>query len=165
MGFIPKKLFGVNLNNVLGYTTQKQVLIHDRHLGCLYYCWVLLVLTWVAGFQILYGNNHYKLRDVKGSTRLTIQQPTKGCNPNKPSCEDNLTPMSELPYCSAFTGEKEEGKTYPKHKRKCLYADQHELLPQGMLEGKMFIPTRIDHMVEKKNCEPGPSNGFACKKM
>lgn len=164
MGLIPKSIGGFNLNNILAYTTAKQVRIHDRHLGCLYYCWVLLIVCWVAGFQIFYGNNHYKLKDVKGSTRMTIQQPTKGCNPNKPSCQDNMTPMTELPYCDVYAGE-EEGKELPKHKRKCIYADQHELLPGGMLEGKMFVPTRIDHMVEKKTCKPGPSNGYSCKKM
>lgn len=163
MGWLPPTVFGKNLNDILAYTTSKQVTIHDRHLGCLYYSWVILVLCWVVAFQIFYGNNHYQLRDVHGSTRLTIQQPTKGCNPNKPDCEDNLTPLSELPYCDVYQG-KTEGKG-PKHKRKCIYSDQHELLPGGMLQGKMFVPTRIDAMTETKHCTPKASNGFKCSKM
>jgi len=41
-----------------------------------------------------------------------------------------------------------------KHRRKCIYADQHALAPEGMLEEKMFIPTRIDTHVEETGCEP-----------
>jgi len=164
MGFLPRAAFGFNLNNVLAYTTSKQVTIHDRHLGCLYYGWVILVLAWVCGFQIFYGNNHYKLRDVRGDARLTIQQPTKGCNPNKPSCKDNLKPLTELPYCNVYEG-KAAGPDAPKHRRECLYADQHELLPNGMLEGNMFVPTRIDKMVEEKHCTPDASNGYKCDKL
>jgi len=163
MSWLPKTAFGKDLNNILTYTTSKQVTIHDRHLGCLYYSWILLVLCWVAGFQIFYGNNHYQLKDVKGNTRITIQQPTKGCNPNDVDCEDNLTPLTELPYCDKFAG-KTVGKA-PKHRRKCIYADQHELLPGGMLEGKMFVPTRIDAMKEAKHCTPNRANGYKCKKM
>jgi len=103
------------------------------------------------------------LKDVKGNTRLTIQQPTKGCNPNKPSCKDNLTPLTELNYCDVYTG-KAEGQQ-PKHKRHCIYADQHELLPNGMLEGTMFVPTRIDKMVETKVCTPSASNDYKCDKL
>mmetsp|Transcript_21239 Transcript_21239/g.40615 ORF Transcript_21239/g.40615 Transcript_21239/m.40615 type:complete len:449 (-) Transcript_21239:64-1410(-) len=159
---IPQTAFGVDLDSALAYTTVKQVKINDRHLGCFNYSWYIFVFAWVVGFQIFYGNNHYKLYDVKGTARVTIQQPTKGCNPNDADCEDRLTPLPELPYCDAYTG---PPHPYQKHSSKCIYADQHELLPEGMLENAMFIPTRIDKMVEEHTCEPSPSNNYSCKKM
>lgn len=150
---------GWSINDFLLYDTSKIVRIHDSRLGILYYTLVFLIMCWVIGFQILYGNEHFKLYDVKGSSRMTIQQPTAGCNPNNPDCRDTWRPLSQLPYCEKFQGE-----TDVKYQRPCIFADQHELAPNGMLEGEMFIPTRIDTHVEKQACDPSAENGYACDK-
>jgi hypothetical protein len=88
------------MDKLLAYETSKLVRIEDRKLGGLYLLLVGLALCWVVGFQILYGNEHFQLFDVQGTWRVTIQQPTKGCNPNKPDCEDDFTPHNQLPYCN-----------------------------------------------------------------
>jgi hypothetical protein len=39
----------------------------------------------------------------------------------------------------------------------------HELLPEGMLEDRMFIPTRIDRHIEEEGCsKPSEENGWKC---
>lgn len=152
---------GFDLTPYLVYETTKRVRIFDRKLACVYLSLCLAVACWVVGFQIFYGNEHFQRYDVHGNARVTIQQPTKGCNPNDVDCEDDFKPLTELPYC-----EKYEGKPRPdiKHQRRCIFADQHELQPDGMLYGNMFIPTRIDGMTEERTCDPGPDNGYSCTK-
>jgi len=130
---------GLNLKELLAYNTQKYVTIHDRRLGSLYYGLCLLAALWVIGFQVIYGNEHYKLFDVNGSTRLTIQQPTKdGCNPRKEECEDALPSLTSLPYCA-------EGV-------ECVHADMVELSPMGVKGGEIFVPTRIDKVEQGRGC-------------
>lgn len=160
MSWIPKRIFGVDLDDALAYTTVKTVRIHDRRIGLCHKILVLVVVAWVLGFQILYSNEHFKLYDVMGAARVTIQQPTDGgCNPNDNDCEDNLTPLTELPYCERYAGTRPSSVKY---QRRCIYADQHEMAPEGMLDGSLFIPTRIDKLVEKRNCTPTDSH---CRKM
>jgi len=160
---VPKEVCGFHLDQILAYETRKLVRIEDRNLGILYYALVTLVVFWVLGFQILYGNEHFQLFDVKGTARMTIQQPTEGCNPNKNDCKDAYTPMSELPYCMEYTGDK---SLIPKNmkQQKCKFADQHEMAPEGMLDDRIFMPTRIDVHLEKQGCSPGPENGHSCDK-
>lgn len=160
---MPKQVCGFHLDQILAYETRKLVRIEDRNLGILYYALVTLVGFWVLGFQILYGNEHFQLFDVKGTARMTIQQPTEGCNPNKNDCKDAYTPMSELPYCMEYTGDR---SLIPKNmkQQKCKFADQHEMAPEGMLDDRIFMPTRIDVHLEKQGCSPGPENGHSCDK-
>eukprot|EP00395_MALV-II_sp_L67-2_P000407 gene407-92_t len=197
----------------LAYETPKLVRIRDRKLGTLYLSLCALALTWVVGFQILYGNEHFQLFDVQGTARMTIQQPTRGCNPNDADCFDDFASVKDLAYCeqSGTSGggvsasekalskktsaagvvseqeeelppppqEEEQGSSDEEEallqtptaikkkilKRRCIYADQHELAPQGMLEDTMFIPTRIDTHLETRACgEPSAANNWGCEK-
>lgn len=148
----------VDWDNLLIYETLKIVRIHDKRLGVLYYSLVFLIICYVIGFQILYSNEHFQRYDVHGMGRITIQQPTyKLCNPNDADCLSDYKPLTELPYCKQYTG-----KNPSKHQQDCIYADQHSLMPRGMLEDKMFVPTRIDKHYETKACEPSPDNGWVC---
>jgi len=160
---VPKEVCGFHLDHILAYETRKLVRIEDRNLGILYYSLVLLVGFWVIGFQILYGNEHFQLFDVKGTARMTIQQPTEGCNPNNNDCKDAYKPMSDLPYCVEYTGDKSKIPENMKQ-QKCKFADQHEMAPEGMLDDRIFMPTRIDTHLEKQGCSPGPENGHSCDK-
>merc|ERR1719235_2548873 len=110
---------------------------------------------------MLYRNEHFQKRDVEGTARMTIQQPTvKGCNPNKPTCKSDFRSLEQLPYCMAYNGPDVGIK--PEHKQRCVFADQHTLAPTGMLESNMLIPTRIDQMVEHRNCAPSAENHYTC---
>eukprot|EP00929_Paragymnodinium_shiwhaense_P118749 TRINITY_DN90666_c0_g1_i1.p1 TRINITY_DN90666_c0_g1~~TRINITY_DN90666_c0_g1_i1.p1 ORF type:complete len:495 (-),score=134.10 TRINITY_DN90666_c0_g1_i1:53-1537(-) len=151
---------GFFLDDIFAYETQKIVRIRDRRLGFTYLGLVLLIILYVVGFQIFYDNGHFLRKDVFGTARMTIQQPTKkGCNPNDPDCDSDYPALTELPYCSVYNGTTDNA---PKYKRKCIFADQHTLMPFGMLKGEMLVPTRIDTMAEFKECNPGPENGYTC---
>jgi hypothetical protein len=154
-------MFGQNLDDLLGYETRKIVRIRDRRLGSLYILFVVLIASYVVGFQILYSNEHFERRDVYGTARITIQQPTKGaCNPNKRGCKSDFPSLTELPYCSVYKGNSTDVR--PENRHDCIFADQHTLAPTGMLIGEMLVPTRIDTMTEHKGCNPGPENGYTC---
>jgi len=139
----------VDWDDLFAYETQKVVRIRDRRLGLLFYFLLFLVACYVVGFQILYDNEHFKRKDVMGTGRITIQQPTKRCNPNKPDCLSDYSALQTLPYCESYSG------TSDMVRRKCVFADQHSLTPFGMLSEDMLVPTRIDSQVEHRGCQPG----------
>jgi len=150
----------MHLDELFMYETTKKARIQDRRLGLTYYAFVLLIVSYVVGYQIFFLNEHFRRRDVYGTARMTIQQPTKRCNPNKVDCKSDFHSQTELPYCKVYTGDSDEVDVANRHP--CIFADQHTLMPQGMLEGSMLVPTRIDTMKEVKGCEPGPSNEYTC---
>lgn len=153
-------IFG-DLDDLLGYETRKIVRIRDRRLGITYIAFVLLIAAYVVGFQIFYSNEHFQRKDVYGTARMTIQQPTKGaCNPNKMGCKSDFHSLTELPYCNVYKGN--STVVEPKFRHACTFADQHTLCPTGMLTGEMLVPTRIDRMEEHKHCYPGPENDYTC---
>lgn len=143
----------VDFDDLFAYETQKIVRIRDRRLGFTFYFLLLLIACYVVGFQILYSNEHFKRKDVYGTGRITIQQPTKQCNPNKPDCYSDYSALQTLPYCENFQGHSDE--VVPEFRQKCVYADQHSLTPFGMLEANMMVPTRIDSQVEHRGCYAG----------
>jgi len=156
-----ESICGIHTDDLFAYETQKVVRIRDRRLGVLYYTLTVLIAAYVLGYQILYRNEHFERRDVFGTPRVTLQQPTKrGCNPNKPDCKSDFDSLEALPYCSVYTGA--SSVVTPKNRHICIFADQHTLAPSGMLDGNMLVPTRIDEMVETKGCEPSPSNHWSC---
>eukprot|EP00927_Polykrikos_kofoidii_P057628 TRINITY_DN51785_c0_g1_i1.p1 TRINITY_DN51785_c0_g1~~TRINITY_DN51785_c0_g1_i1.p1 ORF type:complete len:476 (+),score=59.48 TRINITY_DN51785_c0_g1_i1:79-1506(+) len=159
---IPKRACGFSLDTALAYETRKTVIIEDRRIGCVYYFLVSLVLLWVVGYQVLWRNEHFQLFDVKGQVQLSLQQPTKGCNPKDNDCEDNFISAIDLPYCKQFTGPKGPNSTIQQN---CIFADARELLPQGMLGDTMMIPTRLDGITETRNCRASADNGYHCKKL
>jgi len=156
-----RSFFGYHPDDLFAYETQKVVRIRDRRLGLLYYGLLFVILFYVIGFQILYRNEHFMRRDVYGTSRMTIQQPTMRCNPNKPNCKSDFNSLEVLPYCSVYTGNSNE--VAPEFRQRCTFADQHTLAPTGMLLGDMLVPTRIDEMVESKGCEPSPANHWTCE--
>lgn len=152
---------GLHLDDVLAYETRKIVLIRDRRLGLTYWSFVVCIAIYVVGYQILYLNGHFEKKDVEGTARMTIQQPTRnGCNPNKPGCKSDFRALTELPYCNVYNGSLYE--VTPKFRHPCIFADQHTLAPTGMLQGEMLVPTRIDQMYERKGCTPSAANGYTC---
>lgn len=147
ISMLPNRIFGIDTNELLAYHTVKYVSIYDRHLGCLYYFFCLLIVAWVVGFQIVYGNEHYQLYDVKGTATMTMQQPTVNhCNPRLNSCHNALKKPEDLPYCKEYAG----ATTIPQGE--CMYADLVSLTPSHRTPGAIFIPTRSDRTIQVKGC-------------
>lgn len=158
---IPAHYSGWNLNTIFAYSTSKYVKIEDRRLGILYYFLVFLILVWIVVFQFFYGNEHYKMFDVHGITRISVQQPTKGiCNPRENGCENTLPAMSDLPYCKEYNGAAKSTVL----QNECVFVDMIELHPYGAQTDALFVPTRIDKVMQKNECFPGKDNKYSCKR-
>lgn len=151
---------GLDLDATFAYETQKIVRIQDSRLGLLYLSLVAAISVFIVGFQILYNNEHFMRKDVRGTARVTIQQPTRFCNPNKPDCLSNFHSLRDLPYCLLYDGN--STKVSKQNRQQCIFADQHTLAPNGMLQDRIFIPTRIDTSVEQRGCTPSEANGYTC---
>lgn len=152
--------WGTKFDELLAYETPRIVRIRDARLGALYYLLVLAILLYVIGYQILMNNSHFERRDVLGTPRMTMQQPTKGnCNPNEMGCKSDFDSLEALPYCKEYMG---DAKDKAADQKPCIFADQHTLAPYGMLGDTLLVPTRIDYMRETKGCTPAPGNGWTC---
>lgn len=154
--------WGAHADELFAYETPKVVRIRDVRLGVLYYALVALILGYIVGYQIFYLNQHFQRRDVLGTTRMTIQQPTRGgCNPNDVGCLSDFPSLETLPYCKQYNGSSLVARKA--QKRNCIFADQHTLAPNGMIGDALLVPTRIDYSKERKNCQPGEENDWTCE--
>jgi len=159
MGFLPETMFGMDTDDVLAYATPKVAYVRDRYIGALYYSLTLLALCWVIGGQVLWRNEHFMVKDVKGISRMLLTHPTKGqCDPNDADCLADFKSLSELPYCK-----ENEGGAEVKHAAPCQYADRHSMFPDGTVGSQVFIPTSSVVMEEKKHCQPNATNKFMCE--
>jgi len=155
---LPETIFGMDTDDILAYSTPKVAYVRDRYVGALYYFLMFLAMCWVLGGQVLWRNEHFLLKDVKGVSRMLLSHPTRNqCDANKADCSATFASMSELAYCK----EHEDGAQV-QHAAPCLYADKHSLFPEGTVGSQVFIPTSLIEMEEVKDCRPGALNNFSC---
>jgi len=156
---LPDTIFGQDTDDLLAYTTPKVAFVRDRHIGCLYYLLTLLAISWVIIGQVLWRNEHFLLKDVKGIPRMFFSHPTANqCDANSADCVSDYKPLSDLPYCLEHSG----GPEVP-HPAKCRYADKHSMFVDGTVGSQVFIPTSQVVMEEEKHCMPAPNNQFSCQ--
>jgi len=156
---LPNHVCGEDTDDLLAYCTPKIAYIRDRNVGAAFYCLVSLALCWVIVGQMLWRNEHFMLKDVKGITRMWITHPTKNqCDPNGADCEAAFVPLSKLPYCNQH-----DGGPKVKHATDCIYADKHSMFQDGAIGQQMFIPTSRVEIEEVKHCDPRPENAYACE--
>lgn len=142
----------------LGYTTKKTVYIQDRWLGLIYYSLVACVLLYIFGVQILVHNEQFLLSPVEGIARMIVSHPTRGlCDMTQPDCKSAYRSLQELNYCSAYDGK----KPLP-HQAACQFEDALTIMPNGEVDNKIFIPTSVEIITEKRSCTPAAENGFTC---
>lgn len=135
------------------FTMPKTVRIKDSRLGCAFYGSILLLILFILGYQVIWSNGHFEKFDVRGSVRLTVQQPTRGpdgkpCNPKQHDCKDAWSTIGQLPYCKSFLGEHQAERV-----KTCKFYDQFEIVPDGMMKSPIFIPTTIETIAESMECE------------
>lgn len=149
-----------NPDDLLAYETPKVVVIRDRRLGCLFYTICFTIILYVIGFQILYSNEHMAKKDVTGTSRLLIREPTKGnCDPDQEGCQSDFPSLESLPYCKEYMGELMLDQQY---RKPCVFADAHSISPNGMLDEHILIPTLVESEVQDKGCSPNATNGHVC---
>lgn len=120
-----------------------------------------MIALFVLGYEILYSNNHFEKRDVTGTPRLSVQQPTvNGCNPKDADCQSDFSSLLSLPYCGVYVGK--DTSVAPSDRLPCIYADRHSLEPFGQSSGALLVPTRITRTLERRVCHPNAKNNFTC---
>lgn len=148
----------MDLDAWLGYTTKKTVYIQDRWLGLIYYSLVICILLYVFGVQILMHNQQFLLSSVEGIARMKVEHPTKGfCDISQPDCKSEYRSLQDLPYCNAYTG-----KTPLRHTAPCKFEDATSIMPNGEVDNKIFLPTAIEIVTEKRACKATRENGYNC---
>mmetsp|Transcript_110445 Transcript_110445/g.235944 ORF Transcript_110445/g.235944 Transcript_110445/m.235944 type:complete len:662 (-) Transcript_110445:53-2038(-) len=100
-----EKSLGADLDDVFSYSTSKVVRIRDRKLGIMHRFLILLIVSYVGLYQLMWKCRHMTTGRVHGSSRITLQRPTKDhCNPLHSSCDAELSDIHELPYCTEYKG-------------------------------------------------------------
>jgi len=156
---LPDTLFGEDTDDLLAYTTPKVAYIRDRYIGFLYYMLTLLAISWVLIGQVLWRNEHFLLKDVKGIPRMFFSHPTVNqCDANTAECMSDYKNLAELPYCLEHSG----GPEVP-HPAKCRYADKHTMFVDGTVGSQVFIPTSQVVMEEEQHCKPTSGNQYSCQ--
>jgi hypothetical protein len=149
-----------NLDDLLNFQAPKVVVIRDRRLGCLQVLLCSIIGGYVLGFQILYCNDHFERKDVAGTARIEIQQPTRYyCNPNDEDCENAWAPLEQLSYCKEYAG---SNPMRPDYTQPCAFVDKQAMAPQGMVEEHILIPTYIVAETQTQDCTPDATNGHSC---
>jgi len=152
-------IFGMDTDEVMGYTTKKVVWVRDRWIGLLYYVLIFFVVLWVFVGQILWRNEQFLLKDVNGLPRMWASHPTEdGCDPILPSCKSNYRTFMELSYCDVFPGEGEGWR-----KGACRFEDRVSTMKEGELDNKLFFPTSVEILTERRICQPSAENGYSCE--
>ncbi|CAE7340804.1 p2xA [Symbiodinium sp. CCMP2456] len=98
---IPDTCCGVDLHNLFAYSTTKYIVIRDARLGLLHYTLMFFIVVYILVYQLIGNLGYLKFNDAQNTVRLTLQEPTAGCNPNDTGCKDSFAPLSHLPYCCA----------------------------------------------------------------
>jgi len=166
MPFLPNHIFGYDTDELLSHVSPKSVWIRDRAIGVLYWSLICLVLFWVVVGQILWRNEHFRLKDVSGVARMELNAPVAhGCFETQfgPPCPIQFRSLEELPYCPEFAGNDpgvvHEHRSNPaKHGAGCVFADTRTLLPRGnTLDNSLFIPTSsmiVTETLQNASCPP-----------
>jgi hypothetical protein len=149
---------GFTIDDWLGYSSKKITFIRDRKLGLIYYGLVLAVLLYIFGVQILRNNEQFNLASVTGIPRIYVSHPTvNNCDSRVASCKSDYRSLEELPYCNEYTG-----NSPAMRQSSCRFQDLTSIMPYGDVDNKIFIPTAIQIMTEKRNCKPSPENDYTC---
>uniref|UniRef100_A0A6B2L7S8 Purinergic receptor n=1 Tax=Arcella intermedia TaxID=1963864 RepID=A0A6B2L7S8_9EUKA len=114
----------------MSYDTVKIIRIKDKRLGAIHYLFMLAIIGYIIGYQIVWDHRYVISAVPNGSVRISLQVP------------DQRTPSHNLPYCNTYDG---NSSTVDVDMRNyCTYLDQDfVLLPSNIGDNSMFITTRI----------------------
>jgi len=144
------------LSIALSYRTPKYAEVRDWRLGLVHRAMQASCCIYVLGYVILYNGKHLKEVPVSGYVRLDIETPTKDdCSIYEASCELDLRPLSELPYCTQGKEFNDDGQ------RRCVYLDAFDLAPSWPTPNSLFVPTFTNRLPQKKADEPSEMNDWS----
>lgn len=149
------------------YSTPKFVKISDRTLGYSHKGFQLGILLYIGIYTCLYQCMHLVKLPVSGVTRLTVQQPTKGCNPMKSDCDSDFRARNDLPYCMHNAHAQSNSTSVASdprrtHQLNCIYWDGIDLTDDIPVPGTLFVRSRLTTFVQKRDCDPDNAKDFGC---
>lgn len=165
----PESICDIDTDDLISVQVAKIVWIRDRAIGVLYYSLLCVVFCWVIGGQILYRNEQFRLKDVKGVARVQLLPPVEPrCNGHL-NCQLHFRSLEELEYCPQFGGHQpgsvrsHDGSTRPIDQMPCVFADTLSLLPRDNKIGKsVFVPTSFHKYTETQQSCPSDEGGEPC---
>ena len=95
-----------------------------------YYTAVFLIVAYIAGYVVLYGQGYKAEAEIVGTVRLQLQRPTP---------EYRLT-AAELGYCGNGTYDGPDGGTYVQHA--CRFMDQYDAVYPALEASATLLTTR-----------------------
>ena len=101
------------------------------------------------------------LAQPQGILRFSIQEPTVGnCDPLDSGCDDDFSDLSELDYCSQYTGATDRGfKRY-----NCTFWDN--LQSKQVTQSSVMLTTRVTETTQTNKCEAiGQLPSNTCKNL
>jgi len=121
---------GKDWDDLLAYSTLKIVKIRDRRLGFLHYLFMVLIIAYIIGYNIIYQKGYLLSEAPFGATRATLQQPS------------SFKPATELPYCAQNQTSYNGFRNHP-----CVYMYGFDVqYPTGLVD-TIFSSTRIKDTV------------------
>jgi len=100
---------GMDTDDLFAYSTTKNIKIRDARLGLLHYCLMFVIVVYIIIYQLIGHLGYLKFAAAENAVRLTLQEPTVGCNPNDSACMDQFTPIDQLAYCCAQNSSCQQG--------------------------------------------------------
>jgi len=139
------------------YKTPKLVSVRDKKLGLLFNLLQLTVIIYLVVYVCAYKCKHLVKEKATGLSRLTIQQPTKGCNPLDHGCDSNFTAATKLPYCTQYKGDLKVPD-----QQACMFHDGVDISYEIPVPGTLYAISRYSKFKQKKDCDPESSDDFGC---
>lgn len=152
----------VQTDKILGYETNKRILVRDRHAGCVRLFMSVIILLYIIVYSLGYKNLYLKFDNVFGVHRMTLFHPTKdNCDGRAKGCNADFTLVSQLPYCNQSS----EDMTCESDKHHCEYVDGRAV---AWTLGEQLLVTTYMEVVEQERsaeCAPTKENDYQCTSM
>lgn len=155
-------LFGMDLDELFAYQTPKIVVLKDRWLGLFRLSLMLIIVSYIFIYMILYRGEHLAVGDVDGVFRLSLRHPTMhSCDPDDIGCRSNYTSFDTLSYCKQNPDEyRSVDDGLVQQKGNCQFWDSVEAtmnVDQGLM-----LPTRVRRFDQIRGCIPSADNDWNC---
>jgi hypothetical protein len=164
------------------YRAQKFVSVKSTKIALIYRGLQAAVMIYILVITILMNNKHLLPVRMDGSVRMTMQQPTDGCNPMHAGCASDYMSMSALPYCSVYQPNHDAGVkpmsfvpwSTARHadvaalkskglQHDCVYKDNINLTFSFPVPGALFLQTRASMLPQFQQCTPNITNNHSCR--
>lgn len=100
MGLLPEHICGHDIDEVFAYPTTQFARIRDARLGLFKYILTFGIILYVGIYQLWMNGGYLAESTVTGTTRFTLQQPTKNaCSPDDVGCKNEFGSIYNLSYC------------------------------------------------------------------